>query len=96
VRVHRDSHFWDNPGEFDSERFTPEKSKRRGRYEYYPFLGGPHQCLGRDFVLLEAQLALILTYQRFHLELKPGHAAEAEPLVTQRMRGSLPMSIQRR
>jgi cytochrome P450 len=85
--------YWDAPERFDPERFTPEKVKSRARYAWFPFLGGPHQCLGRDFVTLNAQLVLIMAAQRYRLELAPGHVAEAEPLVTQRMRGSLPMLV---
>jgi cytochrome P450 len=91
--VHRDPRYWNDPLKFDPDRFTPENTKGRARYEYYPFLGGPHQCLGRDFVLLEAQLVLIMIAQRYRLEVMAGHVAEPEPLVTQRMRGPLPMLV---
>jgi cytochrome P450 len=91
--THRSPLYWEAPERFDPERFTPEAIKSRPRYAWFPFLGGPHQCLGRDFVTLNAQLVLIMAAQRYRLELVPGHVAEAEPLVTQRMRGSLPMLV---
>jgi cytochrome P450 len=91
--MHRDPRFWDDPERFDPDRFSSERSAGRPRYAYFPFLGGPHQCLGRDFALLHAQLVLVLALQRYRLELAPGHVAEAQPLITQRMRGSLPMSV---
>jgi cytochrome P450 len=94
--VHRDPRCWNDPLAFQPERFSPENAKDRPRYEYFPFLGGPHQCLGRDFVLLEAPLVLVLLAQRYRLRLPPGHVATAEPLVTQRMRGPLPMLIEPR
>jgi cytochrome P450 len=94
--THRSPKLWDEPERFNPDRFEPELAKARPRYAYFPFLGGPHQCLGRDFVLLEAQLVLIMAAQRFQLEVQPGHIAEAEPLITQRMRGSLPMLIRER
>lgn len=65
-------------------------------FAYFPFLGGPHQCLGRDFFLLQAQLVIIMAAQRYLLEVAPGHVARVEALITQRMRGPLPMVIQRR
>jgi cytochrome P450 len=94
--THRRPDYWDEPERFDPERFSPEQSKGRSRYVYFPFLGGPHQCLGRDFVLLEAQLILIMVAQRYRLEVIPGHEAEPEPLITLRMRGSLPMRVYKR
>ena len=94
--THRSPQLWDEPERFNPDRFEPPLAKARPRYAYFPFLGGPHQCLGRDFFLLEAQLVIIMAAQRYRLELVPGHVAEAEPLITQRMRGSLPMVIHRR
>lgn len=94
--THRSPLYWDAPERFDPERFTPEATRSRHRYAWFPFLGGPHQCLGRDFVTLDAQLVLIMAAQRYRLELVPGHVAEAEPLITQRMRGPLPMLIHKR
>jgi cytochrome P450 len=91
--THRSPLIWEEPERFNPDRFLPELSKARPRYAYFPFLGGPHQCLGRDFVLLELQLVLIMVAQRYRLEVAAGHVAEAEPLITQRMRGSLPMLI---
>ncbi len=94
--THRSSELWDEPERFNPDRFPPERSKERPRYAYFPFLGGPHQCLGRDFFLLEAQLVIIMVAQRYRLEVAPGHVAQAEPLITQRMRGGLPMLIHKR
>ncbi len=91
--THRRPDYWDEPERFDPERFSPERSKGRPRYAYFPFLGGPHQCLGRDFAILEAQLILIMVAQRYRLEVIPGHEAEPEPLITLRMRGGLPMRV---
>jgi cytochrome P450 len=93
--THRNPKLWDEPERFNPDRFTPERSRARPRFAYFPFLGGPHQCLGRDFFLLEAQLILIMVSQRYRLGLMPGHVAEPEALITQRMRGGLPW-IERR
>ena len=94
--THRRPDYWEEPERFDPERFSPERSRGRSRYVYFPFLGGPHQCLGRDFVLLEAQLILIMVAQRYRLGTVPGHEAAPEPLITQRVRGSLPMRVYNR
>jgi cytochrome P450 len=91
--THRRPDYWDDPERFDPERFSAERSHRRPRYAYFPFLGGPHQCLGRDFALLEAQVILIMVAQRYRLETVPGHEPVPEPLITLRMRGGLPMRV---
>ncbi len=94
--THRHPDYWEDPDRFDPERFSPERSQGRSRFVYFPFLGGPHQCLGKDFALLEAQLILIMVAQCYRLELMPGHKAEPEPLITLRVRGSLPMMVHKR
>lgn len=56
--MHRDPALWDDPLTFDPDRFTPERSKGRNRWQYLPFGGGPRSCVGDHFAMLEATLAL--------------------------------------
>jgi cytochrome P450 len=56
--MHRDPALWDNPLVFDPDRFSPERSKGRDRWQYLPFGGGPRSCIGDHFATLEATLGL--------------------------------------
>jgi cytochrome P450 len=56
--MHRDAVLWDNPLVFDPDRFIPENSKGRDRWQYLPFGGGQRSCIGDHFAILEATLAL--------------------------------------
>jgi len=56
--MHRDPALWDRPLEFDPDRFSPENSAGRNRWQYLPFGGGPRKCVGDHFAMLEATLAL--------------------------------------
>jgi cytochrome P450 len=56
--VHRDPALWDHPLVFDPDRFSPENSKGRDRWQFVPFAGGPRSCIGEHFAMLEATLAL--------------------------------------
>jgi cytochrome P450 len=56
--VHRDPAFWEHPLVFDPNRFSPENSNDRGRWQFLPFAGGPRSCIGEHFATLEATLAL--------------------------------------
>ena len=56
--MHRDPKLWDGPLTFDPDRFLPERSQGRNRWQYLPFGGGPRSCIGDHFAMLEATLAL--------------------------------------
>jgi cytochrome P450 len=92
--VHRHTAYWDNPEAFDPERFTPERSANRPHYAYFPFGGGPRQCIGKGFALMEAQLILATLAQRCRLRHVPGHQVEPQALMTLRPRGGLPMTVE--
>ncbi|CAK9106518.1 Cytochrome P450 4c21 (CYPIVC21) [Durusdinium trenchii] len=48
---------WDNPSEFNPERFMQEKQPRV--FNYLPFSAGPRRCLGDKFSLLEQRTLLL-------------------------------------
>ena len=93
--THRHPAFWDDPERFDPERFTPERAAGRARFAYLPFSGGPRLCIGNEFALMEAQLVLAMTLQRYRLRLVPGQPVEPEMRLTLRPRGGLPMTLER-
>jgi cytochrome P450 len=91
--THRHPAFWENPEGFDPVRFAPESTESRHRYAYRPFGGGPRQCIGNAFALMEAQLVLATLAQRYRLDLVPGYAATPRPQITLRPRGGRPMIL---
>jgi cytochrome P450 len=56
--LHRDPALWPRPLEFDPDRFSPEASKDRDRWQFIPFLAGPRSCIGEHFAMLETTLAM--------------------------------------
>jgi cytochrome P450 len=91
--LHRHVKLWDNPGRFDPERFSPEKSATRPRFSYLPFGGGKRICIGAAFALAEATILLATLAQRFRLRLVPGHPVEPQGLITLRPRQGMKMLI---
>jgi cytochrome P450 len=67
MAVQRDPALWDNPLTFDPDRFSPENSKGRDRWQYLPFGGGPRSCIGDHFAMLEATLALATIIRRIEV-----------------------------
>jgi lycopene cyclase domain-containing protein len=91
--VHHHPAYWPDPDTFDPERFAPEHSADNPLYAYLPFGGGRRLCIGNNFALAEAPLILASIYQRYRLDVLPGHKVEPEPLVTIRPRNGLPMTL---
>jgi cytochrome P450 len=91
--THRHPEFWEKPEVFDPERFTPEHSAGRPRFAYFPFGGGPRQCIGNAFALMETQLVLATVAQCCCLRLLPGHPVEPQVRLSLRPRYGLPMTL---
>jgi unspecific monooxygenase len=65
--LHRDPAVWDDPDRFDPDRFGPGRAKTRPAHAYKPFGAGQRACIGRQFALHEAVLALGLILHRYQL-----------------------------
>jgi cytochrome P450 len=94
--THRDFRYWDNAYDFDPDRFTAERSATRPRFAYFPFGGGPRQCIGNAFAQMEAQLVIATVAQRYRLTMMDGTSVPPEPSVTLRPRGGITMQLERR
>jgi len=66
--MHRNPELWDDPLRFDPDRFLPERSQGRSRWQYLPFGGGPRSCIGDHFAMLEATLALATIIRAARIE----------------------------
>jgi cytochrome P450 len=66
--VHRSPRYWDDPLEFDPDRWLDERADDRPRFAYFPFGGGPRFCIGKQLSLLEARLILGTVCQEYRLE----------------------------
>jgi cytochrome P450 len=84
--VHRDARWFDAPLEFRPERWERDLAKRLHRFAYFPFGGGPRQCIGNNFALMEATLLLATIAQRFRIGIVPSHPVVPMPSITLRPR----------
>ncbi|MCA9934143.1 MAG: cytochrome P450, partial [Anaerolineales bacterium] len=84
--LHRHPGFWQNPEQFDPQRFTPEQESQRHRFAYIPFGAGARKCIGDQFALMESSMIVPMVLQRHRLQLVPNQKVEEHALVTLRPR----------
>jgi cytochrome P450 len=94
--VHRDPRWYDAPGEFRPERWENDLWKRLPRFAYFPFGGGPRQCIGSAFALMEATLILATIARKFRLRLVANHPVAPLASITLRPRHGVRVVLESR
>jgi cytochrome P450 len=91
VMLHSDPQLYPDPDAFRPERFLEQRPKP---WEYAPFGGGRHRCLGATFAQFEAKVVVATLLRHFRFELAGPH----EPEVIRRNlsmapRGGIPLRV---
>ncbi len=94
--IHHSPEYWDEPEAFRPERFSAENKKKQEPYTYLPFGGGPRQCIGNNFALMEMQFVLMEMLRRYTFEVVPGQDIDIKPMITLRPKNGIKMRIKRR
>ena len=93
--MHRDGRFYDQPGQFNPDRWTPEFEAALPKFAYFPFGGGARQCIGEQFAWMEAVLVLATLMEGRHLTLDAAQRIALQPLVTLRSKYGMKMRVTR-
>ncbi|CAA0107999.1 Putative cytochrome P450 136 [Halioglobus japonicus] len=75
--MHYLSEHWTNPETFDPERFSAERAEhKRDSFQWLPFGGGAHKCLGLHFAEMQTKIFLFQLLRQFSVTLDPGHTPQ--------------------
>ncbi|XP_027355555.1 cytochrome P450 72A15-like [Abrus precatorius] len=82
--LHQDKEFWgDDASDFKPDRFAEGVSKAtQGKLSYLPFGWGPRLCIGQNFGLLEAKIAVSMILQHFSLDFSSSYTHAPSFIIT--------------
>jgi cytochrome P450 len=93
--THRDPRFFDEPSAFKPERWADGMSEQLPKYAYFPFGGGPRQCIGNYFAMMEIVLLLATIGQRFRFSLLD-KKVEVLPVLSLRPKSGIKVQLHHR
>jgi cytochrome P450 len=94
--THRHRQFWPDAETFDPSRFTPEREQARHQHAYFPFGAGPRACIGSQFAMQEAVIAVAVLLQHFALRSELARVPVDTAGITLRPKGPVPIQPTRR
>jgi cytochrome P450 len=94
--MHRDPRFFSDPEKFDPDRWSNENIQKLPKFAYFPFGGGPRQCIGASFAMMEAVLLLATIAGQFQLGKVEGQPIVPVPSFTLRPKEGIQLALRKR
>lgn len=95
--THYMEEYWSNPTTFDPERFSDERAEHKKHfYQWVPFGGGHHKCLGLNFAELQTKTFLFHFLQRYRVSIKPGYELPTQQVPLIMPKDGLPVVLEKR
>jgi cytochrome P450 len=72
--THYMEEYWSEPTKFDPERFSKARAEdKKHFFQWVPFGGGAHKCLGLNFAEVQTKLFLFHLLTRYQIQVKEGY-----------------------
>ena len=68
--MHHHPEYWDNPDEFNPERFKDIDAEKDLKWIYMPFGEGPRKCIGNNFAMLEILILTTMFSKEFNIKIE--------------------------
>lgn len=93
---HRMPEWWDNPNQFDPDRFAPGREEhKRHSFNFIPFGGGAHKCIGMHFAIMNAKCFMHQFVLNYRFSTPPGYNPWMQTLPMPRPGDFLPLKLER-
>jgi len=94
--MHRDPRYYDQPEQFNPDRWLEARVKGASKFTYFPFGGGPRTCIGASFATMEGVLVLAAIAQSYQVRVVQDFPVEPLPTITLRPRRGIKVVLTRR
>ncbi|MCG8437163.1 MAG: cytochrome P450, partial [Pseudomonadales bacterium] len=95
--THYMEEYWSQPLRFDPERFSDDRAEHKKHfYQWVPFGGGHHKCLGLNFAELQTKTFLFHFLQRYRVSVKEGYELPTQQVPLIMPKDGLPVTIEKR
>ena len=91
--MHRDPRYYEEPEQFNPDRWTTKFKTDLPRFSYFPFGGGIRGCIGEPFAWMEGILIIAIIAQKWTMRLVPGQRIKLDPAITLRPKYGLKMKL---
>lgn len=88
--------FWSDPHCFDPERFAPGRAEDKNHFfQFIPFGGGAHKCLGLHFAEIQSKLFLYHFLRNYEVSVEPGYQMAYSVVPMSLPTDGLPVTLRR-
>lgn len=97
IHTHYMKEYWDNPTQFDPDRFGPERAEqKRHSHCWVPYSGGAHMCIGLHFAVMQVKLVMFEMVKNYRWSVPEDYDMPVQQSPISKPKDGLPIFLERR